>query len=377
MEGGQLIVAIARKDRENIFKIGLFAVNCSGGIAATNIKERWIPTWENNLQVAKMADRAHLDFMLPLGRWAGYGGKNDHNGVSFETLVWATGLLAATKNIKIFSTLLVALINPVFAAKQMVTADHIGKGRFGLNIVCGWNEKEFDMFGIKLPSHEKRYRLGFEWLQIVKKIWQEENCFDFAGEFFKLKNVRASPKPFRRPHPILMNAGQSGTGLDFAIKNADYLFRAIQEIATAKSEVETVNDLSRNQNRKLEILTNTYCVCRPTNREAEEFHHYYAVENRNKDAVEKMYAGRGIKDNPNLSDSLKTEIKLRMAGGNSAYPLIGNPDTVAQKIKYLSDLGFSGIAMGLVNFLEELPYFASEVLPRLSKLGIRQSIKSS
>ena len=90
-----------------------------------------------------------------------------------------------------------------------------------------------------------------------------------------------------------------------------------------------------------------------------------------------MYAGRGIKDNPNLSDSLKTEIKLRMAGGNSAYPLIGNPDTVAQKIKYLSVLGFSGIAMCLVNFLEELPYFASEVLPRLSKLGIRQSIKSS
>ena len=30
----------------------------------------------------------------------------------------------------------------------MVTADHIGEGRFGLNIVVGWNEGEFDMFGV-------------------------------------------------------------------------------------------------------------------------------------------------------------------------------------------------------------------------------------
>ena len=55
---------------ENVFKIGLFAANCSGGIAATNVKERWQPTWQNNLDLAQMADKAGLEFMLPLGRWA-------------------------------------------------------------------------------------------------------------------------------------------------------------------------------------------------------------------------------------------------------------------------------------------------------------------
>ena len=59
----------------NRFKIGIFASNCSGGIACTTVPERWEPTWENNLEIAQMADEANLEFMLPLGRWAGYGGK--------------------------------------------------------------------------------------------------------------------------------------------------------------------------------------------------------------------------------------------------------------------------------------------------------------
>ena len=65
-----------------------------------------------------MAEAAGLEFMLPLGRWAGYGGTTDHNGESLETLVWAAGLLAATRRIMAFSTLHVAFINPVFATAK-------------------------------------------------------------------------------------------------------------------------------------------------------------------------------------------------------------------------------------------------------------------
>lgn len=321
-----------------------------------------------------MADEAGIEFMIPLGRWAGYGGESDHNGNSFETLVWAAGLLAATEKIKIFSTLHVAMVNPVFAAKQMVTADHIGRGRFGLNIVCGWNQEEFAMLGINLDAHQERYELGEEWIKIVTNIWQEEKPFDFKGKFFHLKNVQAKPKPISQPRPIIMNAGQSGPGLNFAVRNADYLFRAIQKMSTAKTEIQEVKKLSETLNRNVDVFTNAYCVCRPTNREAEEFHHYYAVENANEEAVEKMYVGRGIKDNPDLSDAVKADIKLRMAGGNSGYPLIGDPDTVTSKIKMLSEAGFCGIAMGLVNFLDELPYFRDEVLPRLERIGLRHPI---
>jgi len=48
------------------------------------------------------------------------------------------------------------LFNPLIAAKEFVTADHIGEGRFGLNLVVGWNEDEFEMFGVAARSRIPR-----------------------------------------------------------------------------------------------------------------------------------------------------------------------------------------------------------------------------
>jgi len=357
---------------DNKFKIGVFAANASGGIAATTVPERWQPTWENNKKIAQMADAAGLEFMLPLGRWAGYGGTTDHNGTSLETLTWASGVLACTKNIKAFSTLHVALIHPVFAAKQMVTADHIGNGRFGLNIVCGWNADEFGMFGKPIGSHESRYQLGEEWFEVVKRIWTETEPFDHDGDFFQMQNVRAMPKPISKPWPTTMCAGQSGAGLDFAVRHADYLFRGIQVMDTAKDELKKVQQNAADLGRKVGIFTNAYVVCRPTEKEAEDYHQYYAVDHADEGAVDTIFVGRGLRDDPNLSADTKAELRRRIAAGNSAFPIVGTPDQVADKMKQLSDLGFAGIAMGLVNYVEHFPYFRDEVLPRLERLGLRR-----
>ena len=71
-------------------------------------------------------------------------------------MTWASGLLAATKRITVFGTVHAPLFHPIIAAKQMVTADHIGEGRFGLNIVVGWNEGEFEMFGVAAARSRAR-----------------------------------------------------------------------------------------------------------------------------------------------------------------------------------------------------------------------------
>jgi alkanesulfonate monooxygenase SsuD/methylene tetrahydromethanopterin reductase-like flavin-dependent oxidoreductase (luciferase family) len=67
------------------------------------------------------------------------------------------------------------LIHPVLAAKQAVTADHVGQGRFGLNIVCGWNEDEFGMFGAHQQEHDARYEYGQEWWEIIRRLWAGED----------------------------------------------------------------------------------------------------------------------------------------------------------------------------------------------------------
>src|SRR5947199_8186124 len=75
----------------NRFKLGLFAPNCSGGLTMTKAPERWDATWDNNVEAARLADEAGLEFVLPVGRWHGYRGETDTEGTSFETLTWACG----------------------------------------------------------------------------------------------------------------------------------------------------------------------------------------------------------------------------------------------------------------------------------------------
>jgi len=185
----------SRFSGNNKLILGLFGANCSSGRAVTKVPERWSGSWQDNLRLAKMADEAGIDFMLPVGRWKGYGGETDYQGSTLETVTLAGGLLASTKRITVFGTVHAPLIHPVIAAKEFVTADQIGEGRFGLNVVCGWNEDEFEMFGVEQRNHESRYEYAQEWLDAIKRMWSEEEEFDFNGRFIKLKGVRAKPKP--------------------------------------------------------------------------------------------------------------------------------------------------------------------------------------
>src|SRR5205814_6403666 len=85
--------------------------------------------WSSDVCSSDLADAAGLEFLLPVARWHGYGGATDRQGTSFETLTWATGLLAATHDIVTFATVHTALINPVFAAKQVVRSEERRVGK--------------------------------------------------------------------------------------------------------------------------------------------------------------------------------------------------------------------------------------------------------
>lgn len=64
------------------------------------------------------------------------------------------------------------------AAKQLATADQLGEGRLGLNVVAGWNKPEYDAFGINLPEkHADRYALAQEWFDVVTRIWNHQGPF--------------------------------------------------------------------------------------------------------------------------------------------------------------------------------------------------------
>ena len=358
----------------NALKIGFFGQNCSSGRYITLAKERWAASWDDNLKASQLADDAGLDFLLPIGRWKGYGGATDYAGTSFETITWATGLLAATKQINVFGTVHVPLFHPVIAAKQMVTADQVGHGRFGLNIVAGWNEDEFDMFGIAQKDHSTRYEQAQEWIDAVKQIWSE-NDFDFDGDFYDLKGVRAKPKPFNNSDPLIMNAGTSDDGRQFALRNCDALFIAAsygfddESAARARKDVAALKAEARALGREIDVYTNGTVLCRPTRKEAEEYHHYLCVEQADWEAVDNMLRMRGRLNGVSAEEAEK--LRNRYATTSGGFSCIGSPDEIAEKLEIISGMGFRGIGMTSPHYVDEFHYYPDEILPRLERKGLR------
>ena len=120
-------------------------------------------------------------------------------------------------------------------------------------------------------------------------------------------------------------------------------------------------------------------VCRPTQREVDEFAQH-CVDKADWEALEWQYqlyqSETGSKGrSPEEIARLRTNDPARtVLGYGGSYSIRGTPDQVAAEIKRLHDAGFSGIAIGFVNYLGELPYFVQEVIPRLERMGIRQPI---
>lgn len=356
-------------DRDH-FKLGLFSSNCSGGLAVTKIPERWNNSWENNLTMAQIADEAGLDFLLPIARWIGYGGETDFHGKVLETITWATGLLAQTKNIQVFATIHTSCNHPVVLAKQIATMDHIGGGRAGLNVVCGWNRPEYEALGQELPDdHETRYRFGQEWFDVVKRLWNEESAFDYDGEWFKLKQTYSLPHPVQKHVPIF-NAAGSKEGQNFAVRNVDYLFTPALDLEKSFTEIQALKAQAEAIQRAIDVLTLSFVVCRPTAQEAKEYHRYYMEENADWGAVDNIISIMFANAQSFPKEQIRS-MREAMATGHGGFPLIGTPDQVADGLESLHNAGFRGTVLGFVDYNKELPYFCEEVLPRLERKGMR------
>jgi len=380
MENSVLARSATMRDRiamynDNPLKIGIFGANCSSGRSATKVPERWSASWPECLELARMADAAGIDFMLPIARWKGYGGATEFHGHSLETITWAVGLLGATERMTVFGTVHAPLFHPLIAAKELVTADHVGSGRLGLNLVVGWNEGEFEMFGVTQREHDARYDFAQEWLDAVKLAWSAPEPFDFDGKFLKLKGVRAYPKPYGEARPLIMNAGSSAVGQAFALRNCDAFFVATSGSRTSlegnRAKVAEIKSQAQGYGRDIEVFTVGQVICRNSQREAEDYYRHAIIENADWGAIDGMLANKSI--TPQTIPPEEYEQKRRYFASHAVggYPFVGTPDKVAEELDAIAKAGVRGIGLSFVNYLDELPYFCDEVLPRLVRHGAR------
>ena len=176
----------------NRLKLGIFSANADGGLALTRVPERWPALWPEIVEVAQMADRAGIEFFLPIARWKGFGGEMNSREWSFETLTYAAALAGVDRAHR-------AVLDRACAdGASGVRGQGAGHGRSrqptgapGSTSSAAGTREEFALFG--LPMIEDRYAQGLEWFEILTRIYAGGRAVRFRGQFYRpARRLRAS-----------------------------------------------------------------------------------------------------------------------------------------------------------------------------------------
>jgi alkanesulfonate monooxygenase SsuD/methylene tetrahydromethanopterin reductase-like flavin-dependent oxidoreductase (luciferase family) len=359
------------------FKLAVFGVNQRRGTLISSADGTPKATWEDTKAIAQAADRAGIDGLIPLGRWKNMG-RDDKQELHrvFETLTWAAGVAAVTERVQVFSTVHTPLVHPVHAAKAMATIDHISGGRFGLNLVAGWNEKEFDVFGLQQREHDVRYEAAEEWLTLIRELWASDEPMDFAGQFYESRGGVSEPAPLQSPEPVIMSAGSSPAGRRFAARNADINFVIVPSIEATPGFVAEARQAADEAGRDVALFSAVVVVCRDTEEEAQAaFHDATQVKGDWRDAGEATASllGGGA-DSISVIDRQELELRIML---HSGLPLVGTPEQVVEGMVRLHEAGIGGVAISWVDYLQGIEQFDQQLTPLMVRAGLRSSTEGA
>jgi len=354
-------------------KLGTFCTNVSGAACMSTIEGVYEATWPNIMTTARLADEMEFEAIVPLGRWQGFGGVTHFNEEVFEAMTFCASVTALTRNPAVFATIHVPTMHPVLATKQATTIDHVGGGRFTLNVVTGWNKPEIELFGSPLLAHAERYEMAEEWIALMKRLWSADEPFDFDGRFYSIKRAQLKPRPIQRDYPALMNASGSAVGKRFAAKHFDIVFSGptLHDAASIRKQMDEYRNYAFTEfGRDLKVWMTAYVIVGDTEADARRQFEVCVNEKGDRVAAKNFMDGMGINSQSIPPDIMK-RIGDDMIAGYGGFPLIGTKEKVVEDLKMLAENGVDGILLTWPAFISGMERFQREVLPLLKEAGLR------
>ncbi|GLZ80656.1 monooxygenase [Actinorhabdospora filicis] len=205
--------------------------------------------------LARTAERGALDSVFFADSPALWGDIGRRPSGSLEPTVVLTALAAVTTHIGLIATASTTYNDPYNLARRFASLDHISGGRAGWNIVTTAGPEAARNFGLDdQPAHAERYQRAAEFVEVAKKLWDSWDDeapspdkdsgvwgdnklvrrIEHSGRHFKVGgalNVPRSPQAY----PVLVQAGSSEDGRDFAARHAEAVFTAQQTLADAQA----------------------------------------------------------------------------------------------------------------------------------------------
>jgi pyrimidine oxygenase len=204
-------------------QVGVFIPIGNNGWLLSKTSPQYKPTFALNKAIAQKAEAHGLDFLLSMIKLRGFGGETEFWEYNLESFTLMAGLAAVTTRIKLFATAASLVVPPAIAARMASTIDSISDGRFGLNLITGWQRPEYSQMGL-WPGDEHfrhRYDMLSEYAQVLRDLWAT-GVSDLKGQYYTMDDCRVRPVP--QGDMKIICAGSSDEGLAFSAKYADYAF---------------------------------------------------------------------------------------------------------------------------------------------------------
>jgi pyrimidine oxygenase len=347
-------------------QLGVFIpIGNNGWLISTN-SPQYLPSFDLNRAIVEKAEKFGFDFALSMIKLHGFGGPSKFWDYNLESFTLMAGLAAVTTRIQLFATCAVLTMPPPIAARMAATIDSISHGRFGVNIISGWQRREYAQMGIWPGSehYRRRYDYCSEYVTVMKDLW-ETGQSDFKGDFFQMDDCRCLPMPTAKI-PIIC-AAQSDAGTRYAAKHADYNFCSSFGVNTPMAVAASVARLvaaTEEAGRPCGALISTMVIADETDEAAmAKWEHYKAGS----DTEALAYRDAQAEDDPSRDpyagpNKRKTfhDVKLPTQGG----VLVGSYASIAGMLDQLSEIpGVKGAMLTFDDFLIGMEQFGTRIQP--------------
>lgn len=160
-----------------------------------------------------------------------------HLGSDLSGWLMAGALASRFENIRALVAIHPGLLDPVLTAKMSVSLDRMCKGRMALNVVNGWFDEEFMMFGGTVLGGEERYKRSSEFIAVLRGLWENDK-FSIDGDYYKLKDAHLLLKPAGHS-PEIYSVSSGDEGREFVAETCDWWF------VNYPKDAETTDDVLR------------------------------------------------------------------------------------------------------------------------------------
>ena len=227
-------------------------------------------------------------------------------------------------------------------------------------------------------DHDARYEVTREFLTVYNELLAGKTV-NFQGKHLRIENGSLLFPPRQLPRPPLYFGGSSDAGIDVAADIVDKYLTWGEPPAQVADKINRVKAVASSRGRKLSFGIRLHVIVRETNAEAwnaadELIRHvtdetiaaaqkiFSRMDSVGQQRMAQLHGGR--REKLEISPNLWAGVGLVRGGAGTA--LVGDPETVAARIREYQAIGVDTFVLSGYPHLEEAYRFAELVFPLLS-----------